>query len=209
MRIPRPWFREQTRSWYVKIAGVQHPLGKHPAKGPTPKKLDGEWKPPREITTAWHRLMAGEGLAKPRKDITLPGLVEGFLVDAAKTCTPDTAQWYRTFLEDFAGRFPTLKPADITARHVRARVNGKHKRPWGQSTQRSAAVILKRLLNWGVSDAKLLAENPIADFKPETTTTRDRILDDGEQAKNPLLVSRGRRVPGFPYRSHRERLPPR
>jgi hypothetical protein len=27
-RIPRPWFREQTRSWYVKIDGVQHPLGK-------------------------------------------------------------------------------------------------------------------------------------------------------------------------------------
>jgi hypothetical protein len=65
MCVPKPWFREQTQSWYVEINGVQHPLGKHPTKEPPPKQEDGEWKPPKEVTTAWHRLMAGEGLAKP------------------------------------------------------------------------------------------------------------------------------------------------
>jgi hypothetical protein len=63
----RPWYRGQTGSWYVQLDGKQHPLGKHPAHLPPPKKEGGEWKPLKEIAAAWHRLMAGEGLSKPMR----------------------------------------------------------------------------------------------------------------------------------------------
>jgi hypothetical protein len=49
MKVAKPWYREQTASWYVQLGGRQHPLGKHPAHLPPPKKESGEWRPPREI----------------------------------------------------------------------------------------------------------------------------------------------------------------
>jgi hypothetical protein len=58
-RIPKPWFREQTQSWYVKLNGVQHSLGKDK------KAADKQY----------HRLMAGEGLAIPIRDVSIAGLI--------------------------------------------------------------------------------------------------------------------------------------
>jgi integrase len=166
MRVPKPWFREQTQSWYVKINGVQHPLGKDK----------------KEADKAYHRLMAGEGLAKPTKDLPLGGLVEQFLTDCEKTVTPETASWYRVFLDDFAERYPKLKPQDIAPRHVRAWLNAERKRTWGQSTHRSAVTILKRLLNWAVEN-RLLAQNPIKDFERPAATRRERVLTPEERAE--------------------------
>jgi len=80
-RPSKPWYREQTKSWYVKIARVSHLLGKHP-KGLPPVKDDDGWNPPKEIEKAWHRLMGKEGLSTPVKNISLTGLIEEFLVDA-------------------------------------------------------------------------------------------------------------------------------
>jgi integrase len=166
MRIPEPWFRKQTQSWYVKIGRVQHPLGKDK----------------KQADKAYHRLMAAEGLATPVKDLPLRGLIEQFLTDSENDVTPETAAWYRRFLDGFAERYPRLKPSDIAPRHVRAWINGGHKRPWGQSTQRSAITILKRLLNWGVEN-RLLAANPIKDYERPAATTRDRVLTHGEREK--------------------------
>jgi hypothetical protein len=50
-RIPKPWSREQTQSWYVKLGGVQHPLGKDE----------------KDADRLYHRLTAGEGIAAPRE----------------------------------------------------------------------------------------------------------------------------------------------
>ena len=58
-RIPKPWFREQTRSWYVKIDGVQHPLGRDK----------------KEADRQFHRLMAGEGLSVVQAALSLVGLI--------------------------------------------------------------------------------------------------------------------------------------
>src|SRR5689334_19868458 len=133
MRVGKPWFREQTRSWYVQINGEQIPLGKHPTDQPQPKKEYGEWHPPKDILSAWHRRMAGEGVVPPRRDLTIAGLIEQFLTDCEKEVAPETADWYRRFLTDFAARFPKVKPAEIVPRHVRAWMAADHKRPWGQS----------------------------------------------------------------------------
>ena len=118
MKAARPWYRDQTKSWYVQLDSSQHPLGKHPALLPSPKKEGGEWKPLKDIIAAWHRLMAGAGLSKPMKDLALAGLVEQFLTDSSKDCTPKTCSGYRAFLADFVKRFPKLKPEEIAPRHV-------------------------------------------------------------------------------------------
>ncbi|MHC5544055.1 hypothetical protein ACYOEI_37995, partial [Singulisphaera rosea] len=117
MRVPKPWFREQTQSWYVKIDGVQHPLGKDK----------------KEADKKFHRLMASEGLSRPMKGLSLAGLVEQFLADSANDVTPKTAAWYRYFLDDFSGRYPKLAPPDIAPRHVRAWLNAERKKSWGPS----------------------------------------------------------------------------
>jgi integrase len=165
-RIPKPWFREQTQSWYVKIGGVQHLLGKDK----------------KEADRLYHRLMADEGLARPVKGLAIGGLVEQFLADCDKAVEPDTVAWYRSFLDDFADRYPRLKPADIAPRHVRAWLAAERKRPWKQYTQRHAITILKRLLNWGVEN-RLIAENPIKDMERPAATVRERVLTDEERER--------------------------
>lgn len=66
--------------------------------------------------------------------------------------------------------------------HVRAWLPAERKRPWGQNTRQSAISILKRLLNWAVTNRKL-AVNPIAELKRPAGVRRERILDAEEQAK--------------------------
>jgi len=182
MRKPKPWYWAYKKGWYVKVGGVQHPLGKHHEDRPPARDKKGEWKPvPPEVERAFQRLMAGEGLAVPQKGLPQPGLVEQFLADAARTCTPETVAWYRSFLDDFAGRYPRLKPEDIAPKHVRAWLDAERKRPWGQSTHRSAITVLKRLLNWAAEN-RLLAENPIRDMDRPAATRRERILTEEERA---------------------------
>ena len=166
MRIPKPWLRKQTGSWYVKIGGVQHPLGKDR----------------KEADKAYHRLMAGEGLALPARKLPLAGLIEHFLADAANGVTPETAAWYRRFLADFEARFPKLPPAEIAPRHVRAWVAAERKKRWGQSSQRSAITILKRLLNWAAEN-RMIPANPIEDFEKPAATVRDRVLSADERGR--------------------------
>ena len=163
-RIPKPWLREQTKTWYVKIGGVQHPLGRDR----------------KEADRLYHRLMAGEGLGTPVQGMQIGGLLEQFLADCGRTVKPATASWYRDFLGDFAGRYPRLKPADISPRHVRAWLDADRKRPWGQSTRRSAITILKRLLNWGVEN-RLLPANPIKDYERPAATRRERLISAEEK----------------------------
>jgi site-specific recombinase XerD len=126
--------------------------------------------------------MVGEGLAKPTKDVPLAGLVEQFLAGCEKTVTPETASWYRVFLEDFAERYPKVKPQDIAPWYVRAWSHAEQKRTWGQSTHRSAVIILKQLLNWAVEN-RILAQNPIKDFERTAATRRKCVLTSEERAE--------------------------
>ena len=112
-RIPKPWFRQQTQSWYVKINGVQHSLGNDK------KAADKQY----------HRLMAGEGLAIPMRDVSLAGLIEQFLADSSQDITPKTVEWYLGFLDDFVQRYPSLKPKEIAPCHVRPGSTGSTNAP--------------------------------------------------------------------------------
>jgi integrase len=119
--------------------------------------------------------MAGEGLDMPLKNHTLGGLIEEFLADNAKTTLPKTVAWYRGFLDDFAARYPKLNPQEIAPRHLRDWMSLPRKRPWGQSTRRSAVTIIKRLLNWAVEN-KLLKETPVKDFERPAAVAREHVL---------------------------------
>ena len=61
--------------------------------------------------------MAGEGLSTPVQNHTLMGLVEEFLTDAAKSSLPKTVKWQKKFLDDFASRYPRLKPTLLADPH--------------------------------------------------------------------------------------------
>ena len=174
MKTPKPWFREQTKTWYVQLGGVQHNLGKDK----------------KEADKAFHRLMAGEGLSRPMKDLPFAGLVEQFLADSANDVTPETGAWYRRFLEDFSDRYAKIMPADIAPRHVRAWVNAERKKKWGQSTQRSAITILKRLLNWAAQN-RLVGRQPDQGLREARRHRPGSGADGGGTRPDPGVVSRG------------------
>jgi hypothetical protein len=125
-KVPQPWYRKATESWYVCIAGRQHRLGD-----------DKE-----EAFRCFHLLMAGEAQmpAKPARQksqeqpqpLTVKALVERYLSDAQRRMKPNT---YRV-VRDFANSFATLHgslPAEAVRKHHVEQWVAEHP-TWGTTT---------------------------------------------------------------------------
>ncbi|HWE36403.1 MAG TPA: site-specific integrase [Isosphaeraceae bacterium] len=178
--MQEPWFRRQTWSWYVELdGGKQHRLGKHPSDA-APLKGKKGWNPPEEIRAEWHRVMREGGRVVGDRDPLLAVLFDDFLCFADRTTKPETRDWYRAFLQDFKDRFPALKAGQVTAAHVQEWVRAPRKRPWGDSTRRSAITVLKRALNWAAK-CRRIPDNPIAHMARPPARRREKILTAEER----------------------------
>ena len=88
MRQPKPFFRKQTQSWYVKVDGKFRPLGKDEKQA---------WE-------EYHKIMAGREPVTPASPVA--NLIGTFLswceaqseIDGMK---PLTFKWYKRFLTSF------------------------------------------------------------------------------------------------------------
>jgi integrase/recombinase XerC len=182
--VQEPWFRKQTWSWYVELpSGRQVRLGKHPSdKAPTKGKRG--WNPPDEILDLCRTALREGGHLPPEKDPLLAELFDDFISHCDQTTSPETRDWYLTFLQDFKDRHPKLRASQVTEDHVTKWLNAKRARPWGQSTRRSAVTILKRAFNWAVKvKPRRLEENPIASMERPAATRRERVLSEEEKTK--------------------------
>lgn len=107
-----------------------------------------------------------------RRKLTVRKLVSRFLEWATQALSPSTVEAYSWQLERFiaaTGDRPVcnLKPAHFTA--------------WARTWHQWQAVI--RLLNWAVSEARILKVNPYAHIKAPPRNERQRILSPAEMVR--------------------------
>ncbi|MBI3408182.1 MAG: site-specific integrase [Planctomycetes bacterium] len=181
MRPHHPWYRSATNSWYVEIAGQQELLGRHPENTPLPRKRkrgDPPLRPPQEIETAYHRLMAADPANLPKAShLRVAVVCDLFLDFSEKHHIPDTFHGYQDFLQDFCEKYGTLLARDLKPLHV-SRWLDAH--PGWNGSRRNAIVAVKRVFNWADAEG-VLQPNPIKAVKKPPQRHRDRVLTPEER----------------------------
>lgn len=163
---PKPWFRDQTESWYVTINGDQVPLG-------TDEGAAYE---------EFYRLMAARGESpEAGGDITVQRLQAVWLVARAREDADSTMENYRSYSKRFLKYAGHLKARDLKPYHVEewvAELDAKYLkdagRPWSQSTRAIAMTIIKAMTSWA-DDKGYLDRDPLRKLKPPPIERRDPI----------------------------------
>lgn len=157
VRRPEPFFRSQTRSWYVQIDGRQIPLGRD-------RKL--AW-------SKYHELMA----AKPENcpGISVALLLDEFLEYVKKNRAPHTYVWYRHYVRSFVGFIGTTqRVSDLKKLHVTKWLDDSFATL--SPTSRNCAVrAVKSAFNWAVNEG-YLDKSPIRDVKRPPAGRREMVL---------------------------------
>jgi hypothetical protein len=169
-KIPQPWFRKSTQSWYVCIGGRQIPLGK-----------DRD-----EAFRKFHGMMADRrpDLAGADPELRVGQLVNVFLADAQRRLKPNTLRITKAFLDSFAVQFGKLRVPEVKRLHVEAWVRA-HPR-WSETTENLAKTRLVTMFNFAVEQG-LIDRNPIkAIRKPPQRSRGSQTLITPEQHR--LLV---------------------
>jgi integrase len=168
MREPKPFFRKQTKTWYVQIGKKQHNLG-----------------PDEEVAKQkYHALMSGR---QPITDDTIVyAVLFQFLGWDKQHREKSTHEFYKRHIVSFAeyvGEMLTvgeLKPFHVTnwldQCYPKSRVrDGKKVTGVGDNYRRSAVRSVQRAFNWAVEQGYLKA-SPIAKLKKPAYKPRDVIL---------------------------------
>jgi integrase/recombinase XerD len=174
MRQPKPFYRTQTRSYYVQLDGRQTDLGPDEA----------------EAYRRWHLLMAGADEriiaemnqrqpvqpAEPER-VTLHRLAKSFLgwVASEKKLAPATKKWYKKHLESFVSTTADDLAADDVTQSHGDRWFEKHGAGWADNYRLSCYRALARLYNWG-SKRKHVTTNPIREMERPSYQPRDCYL---------------------------------
>jgi integrase len=151
MREPKPFFRSQTKSWYVQFGKQQINLGRNEKKA---------WE-------KYHELMAERRKGVVSADDALVTVLNRYLVWVRDNRAKDTYDKKLRHLRSF-GRCvgPKLKVSELKAYHVQRWIDQEYA---GRSDtyQHIAISEIQTALNWAVS-LQYIAENPIAKMpKPE------------------------------------------
>ena len=146
---PEPFWREQTRCYYVQLGKKQH-------------RLD-----PDE-PTAWrlyHELMARPPEERDRPAVPPCGqalvveVLDAFLGWALANSSPRTFRWRKENLETFARSIPRqLAVADLKPFHVTQEMNAHP--TWGDDTRANFARCVQRAFRWAKSQG-LIDANPV------------------------------------------------
>jgi integrase len=172
MRQPKPFYRKQTRSFYVQLDDRQINLGPDEA----------------EAYRRWHLLMAGAdesviaAMNEPVKPIDRPQtvtvrqLVKSYLgwQDGQAKLAPRTKQWYKSHLKSFESVAGDLVADDVTQADV-DRWFVKCGEGWGDNYRLGSFRALSHLYNWG-RKRKLVKDNPIRGMERPSYQPRDCYL---------------------------------
>lgn len=152
-RHPKPFFRKQTRSWYVTIGGRQIPLGKD-----------------RQVAfDQYHELM------RDRQDLsgeltTLYQLSQAFLTWVQDNRAEGTYKMYLHYLKSFIGEVgKRMWPRQLKVHHLTKWIGGMD---ISTTSQNDAIAKVQRMLNWSV-ERGYLVRNPIAGMKKPKRQRRD------------------------------------
>jgi integrase len=145
MRVPKPYLRKQTSTFYVQLHGRQINLG---------KDEQAAWK-------QYHELMAIEPL-KITYDYTVAELVDRFLAWVNPNQAERTYEFYQTRLQafiDYIGK--SIKISELQPFHVTqwlSTVNG------GDTHKSNYVRSVKRAFKWA-ADEKYIQTSPLATYK--------------------------------------------
>ncbi len=158
-RIPRPWHRAGTDSWYVTLDGRQILLG----------------KTKREAHAEFARIMnaRGQGVTGGGR-ITVADLAGLWLDDCARRLAETTVDTYRKHIDSFVAASGGLQVRDLKPFHIQNWLAGT---PFGQSTRHLAITVVKCLVQWG-EEQGYLDSNPIRRLKRPGITRRAPITVD-------------------------------
>ncbi len=156
-RIPRPWYRASTDSWFVGLDGKQVPLG----------------KTKREAHAEFNRLMAarGRGVVSEGR-ITVQDLADVWLQDCQRRLAVPTVQHYRSEIGSFCAKCGSLQARDLRPYHITQWVAAHP--DWAQSTEHSAIAAVKICFAWGKRQG-YLDTNPVIEIRKPGITRRKAI----------------------------------
>ena len=160
MRQPKPFFRKQTQSWYLQLAGKQINLGKDEAEA---------WK-------KYHRLMEGFLKGEVQADDTVANVLNRYLAWARDHRAESTFKKKKLpFLRSF-GRYvgKRLKVSELRAYHVQRWVDQSF-RGRSPTTQNIAIVEVQAALNWA-AQYQYIERNPIAKMPKPRPNMRECVL---------------------------------
>lgn len=166
---PEPFWRTQTRCFYVKLHGKQ-------------LRLD-----PDE-PTAWriyHELMARppeQRQPQPRDTPTLAvEILDAFLEWAKANKAKRTYEWYQGLIQHFVSSIPaTIAVAELTPYHATRVMDGHPE--WGANTKYAFARAVLRGFNWAVKQ-RLIAANPLSGLEKPTPEARELYISPADYAE--------------------------
>ena len=140
MRHPKPFFRNQTQSWYVKVSKRFVPLGKDESK-------------------AWEKYYAIMGNRLPTTpDTKVEQLLGKFLTWVEKHRALATYEWYVRYLASFRNHVgSSLTVINVKPFHVTEWLDAI---PGGDNHKNGAARAVMRAFNWAVKEGHL-GINPV------------------------------------------------
>lgn len=159
MRQPKPFFRQQTRSWCVQIGKKQIPLG---------SDEKAAWDKYRQI-------MAQRRKAEPSPDDSVHKVLNRYLGWCKDNRSSATFDKTRRHLKRFAQHIgPQLKISDLKKRHVQDWIDEGYV---GQSStyQNTTMTAVVTALNWA-REFDHIDENPIAGIKKPKRRVREFFL---------------------------------
>jgi len=154
-RIPKPWFRESKKQWFVCINGTQHRLG------PNKKSAYQEY----------HKLMAAGEQAQAQPD-SVAHVLDEFLHWAKENRAPKTFTWYRDFFQSFMLTYPKLSVDEFEPKHVTFWLS--EQTTWNKTTKNKAISTIQRAFNWGKSNLGIKV-NPIEGMEKPEVLTRAKV----------------------------------
>jgi integrase len=157
MRQPKPFFREQTKSWYVQIGKKQHNLG------PDEKEA---WR-------KCHVLLSGRQVATA--DAPVANVLLQFLEWNRQHKQASTHEFYRRHIVSFNDHLTAgLTIAELKPHHVNRWIEAKY-RDTGNNYRRAAIRSIQRAINWAVAEG-MIESSPIARIKKPAETPRDALV---------------------------------
>ncbi len=161
MRQPKPFFRKQTKSWYVQIGKRQINLGKNK----------------KEAWAKYHEIMA-EKVDFEYSQATVAQLLDAYLDWCLKRRSQGTFDKCKHYCQSFINcigkrlRVRQLKPINLT------KWIDLHP-TWGACTQNDAISIIQRAFSWAIKQG-LIDKSPIAHVEKPSRIRREVVYSEAE-----------------------------
>jgi integrase len=185
--MPEPFYKPSRDTWYVEIDRKQYSLGRHPETAPPPKKnKNGEWKPPPQIQSAFHQLMAAPPEPRPTlRAGSVVELIDKFLAWCQENRKPETYEWYRWRLQLFCdylkkNRIPQALVSELKPFHLDEFLSCWP--GWSSGMKHGACRVVQRAMLWAEKKG-YIDRSPVAHYEKPRPGKRNVVISPEEFEK--------------------------